>query len=210
MIPYTYTITARPVRLPGQVGRPRLPGPITKEEFKDRVEVAKGSAADVALKALQHLDERFPDDELAKASQILEPSYFKSDSRQGLVDSNHFEVIAKTFGEAKDCNGTLMPALLDADPLKRQANVFVRWMREVVRDSPGIGMQEAWHRLQSPVFSQQCSEWIKAAQRTMVLIAVSVGDERTFSVYGFFRSKLRMSLDTWRMLFVLNLSRSTR
>ena len=198
------------MRLPGQVGRPRLPGPITEEEFKDRVEVAKESAADVALKAIQHLDERFPDDEFAKATKILEPSYYKSDNGQGLVDSDHLKVIAKTFGEAKDCNGILVPALLDVDALKRRANEFVRWMREVVRDSPDIGMQEAWQRLQSPVFSQQCSEWIKAAQCTMVLISLSAEDERTFSVYGFFRSKLRMSLDTWRMLFVLNLSRSTR
>ena len=73
------------MRLPGQVGHPRLPGPITKDEFKDRVEVAKESAADVALKAIQHLDERFPDDEFAKATKILEPSYYKSDNGQGLV-----------------------------------------------------------------------------------------------------------------------------
>ena len=44
--------------------------------------------------------------------------------------------------------------------------------------------------------SELCSEWIKMVQCVLVLVSVSVEDERLFSAYNFVRNKLRKAPST--------------
>ena len=87
--------------------------------------------------------------------------------------------------------------LLNADLAKAQADVFCLWVRASANELSKATMAEMWTALTTrSYFRQNCSEWIKLARIAVAMVAVSVEDERVFSVKRFVGSDSRSrSLD---------------
>jgi hypothetical protein len=67
-----------------------------------------------------------------------------------------------------------------------QAKCFRDSMRRAVSQKRDLTMLAVWkHFSMSSYFSVQCSEWIKLAKLSLLMVSDSVGDERVFSAMNF-------------------------
>ena len=193
-------MTASPIRQPGQVGRSRLRVPVNRHTLKPHIDRAKEAATFAAALAVKNLENRFPDRALAKATSISQPKSwrdFPAGQNKPQEFTEHLKVLAAQFGVQLHCENGVAPPLLDSDQLKLQAEFFSRYMFEPVSAESDLTLSQVWTKMNAEeVFRDRCSEWVKLVRISLVLVSVSVEDERLFSALNYICNKLRQSLSS--------------
>ena len=175
-------MTASPIRQPGQVGLSMLRVPVNRHTLKLHIDQAKEAAAFAAAVAVKNLENRFPDRALAKATTISQPKSWRglpAGQNKPQEFTEHLKVLAAQWVVQRHYENGVAPPLLGSDQLKLQAEYFSRYMFETVSAVSDQTLSQVWTK--EEVFRDRCSEWVKLVRILLVLVSVSVEDERLFS-----------------------------
>jgi hypothetical protein len=105
----------------------------------------------------------------------------------GFADNLHvlIDAIGTPAAVGSDINASdadVVAPHVDAERVVSQAKCFCDSMRRTVSQKPDFTMSAVWkHFSMSSYFSVQCSEWIKLANLSLLMVSDSVEDERVFS-----------------------------
>jgi hypothetical protein len=153
-----------------------------------------------ASAVVNELNDRFPADNLVRAAGILYPQFYRNGS-VALNFKSNLEMLIQTYGLVRaDAAGQVVGPLVDSDKLREQAKAFKSFAagsaKQIVYNDVSK-VTQMWRLMSAlPLFQLHCSEWSVLAEVVLVMVGVSVEDERVFSAMNFIKNALRNRLGT--------------
>ncbi|KAG1673755.1 hypothetical protein FOA52_002324 [Chlamydomonas sp. UWO 241] len=192
----------------GQRGRPSRRGvPTTEEQLGVLLSRLKSQVVAMIKSVLSELERRFPIDAVLNALAVVYPHFWwrheaaicaaresggelaarKAEATMRAEFESRLDVIDKHFGQPKQLSGAEVLRLIDATQLRQEGE-------GAVADHMGVGfITRLWRELTSHTgFS--CPTFELLAELAIVMVPVSVEDERLFSALNFIKSKSRNRL----------------